>query len=327
MRSLKLPGGILVSLMLIPVVYSQYTPGFNGGTDYVMLNGTDFPPPWTLEVRTNKNEIDNYQHLLTSTDGNSGRLIRRVLTSVPLYCKLAPLSGPVSNHELTGRNQNLILRPMKKITSIMFCALFTASLAFSQTTDKEIKKELKDKASAEAKKEAKSLSKQGWKTMPGELPMEKMIENAWMKQVAEDEEGNPKYIKADGNAVAESKTVAEAQALEFSKLQLAGMIETKVASIVNGNLANQQLSTEDAASVTELVQSSKNVIAQELGYIDPAFKLYRDLKDQKIEVQMRIFYETKQSMAVAKKAIRRDLKDKLKKTDEEVDQLLKETRW
>lgn len=216
---------------------------------------------------------------------------------------------------------------MKKTVSMLLCALFTVSLAFSQMTDKEIKKELKDKAIKEAKQEAKLLSKQGWKTMPGELPMEKMIENAWMKQVAENDEGNPKYIKADGNAVAESKTVAEAQAQEFAKLQLAGMIETKVASIVTGNLANQQVSTEDATSITELVQSSKSVIAQELGFVDPAFKLYRDLKDQKIEVQTRIFYETKQSMAVAKKAIRRDLKDKLKKTDEEVDKLLKETRW
>lgn len=58
--------------MLIPVAYSQYALDFNGGTDYVMLNGTDFPQPWILEVRINKNEIDNYQLLLTSTDGNSG---------------------------------------------------------------------------------------------------------------------------------------------------------------------------------------------------------------------------------------------------------------
>jgi len=216
---------------------------------------------------------------------------------------------------------------MKKTVSILICALFTVSLAFSQMTDKEIKKELKNKAIKEAKQEAKLLSKQGWKTMPGELPMEKKIENAWTKQVAENDEGNPKYIKADGNAVAERKTVAEAQAQEFAKLQLAGMIETKGATIVTGNLANQQVSTEDATSIKELVQSSKSVIAQELGFIDPAFKLYRDLKEKKIEVQTRIFYETKQSMAVAKKAVRRDLKDKLKKTDEEVDKLLKETRW
>jgi len=213
---------------------------------------------------------------------------------------------------------------MKKAITLFTCAILMVSLAIAQQTDKELKKELKDKALREAKKESKTLSKQGWLTMPGELPMAKMIENAWMKKVAEDEKGVPIYITADGNGVAETKTAAEAQALEFAKLQLAGTIETKIASIVNGNIANEQLSTEDAASITEIVQSSKNIIVQELGYIDPAFKLYRDLDDNKIEVQIRIYYETKQSLSIAKKAIKRDLKEKLNKTDEEVEKLLRD---
>jgi len=211
---------------------------------------------------------------------------------------------------------------MKTITTLLICVFFTGSLAFSQMSDKELKKELKDKALKEARKEAKNLKKQGWMTMPGELPMEKMVENAWMKKVAEDENGNAKYITADGNGVAQTKTVAEAQALEFAKLQLAGTIETKIASIVNGNIANEQLSTEDASSVTQIVQSSKNIIAQELGYVNPAFKLYRMVGDKNVEVQIRIFYDTKQSLTIAKRAIRSDLKERLKKTDEEVDKLL-----
>jgi alpha-glucosidase (family GH31 glycosyl hydrolase) len=51
---------------------SQYSLDFNGEGDYVALNGTDITPPWTLEVLVNKNETDNYQHLLTGTDSNSG---------------------------------------------------------------------------------------------------------------------------------------------------------------------------------------------------------------------------------------------------------------
>jgi hypothetical protein len=162
--------------------------------------------------------------------------------------------------------------------------------------------------------------------MPGELPMDKMIEQAWMKQLAEDENGIPKYITADGNAVAETKSAAEAQALEFAKLQLAGTLESNVASIVKGNLANVQESTADATSVTEIVQSSKNVIAQQMGYVNPAVKLYRDLKDKKIEVQIRVFYEAEQSLVIAKKAVRKELKDKLKKTDEELDKLLQDAQ-
>jgi len=213
---------------------------------------------------------------------------------------------------------------MKKIFTIVVGVLFISAAVFAQKTDKELKTELKAKASKEAKKEAKSLSKQGWKTMPGELPLEKMVERAWMKQVAEDDNGVPVYIIADGNGVAESKTVAEAQALEFAKLQLAGTIESNIASMVKTNIGNEQLSTEDATSVTGIVQSSKNIIAQQMGYINPAYKLYRDLPEKKIEVQIRVFYEVKQSVAIAKKAIRKELKEKLKKTDEEVDKLLQD---
>jgi len=54
------------------LLHSQFSLDFNGEGDYVALNGTDIIPPWTLEIMVNKNETDNYQHLLTSTDGNSG---------------------------------------------------------------------------------------------------------------------------------------------------------------------------------------------------------------------------------------------------------------
>ncbi len=52
--------------------YAQYALEFEGGTDYVALNGNDIAPPWSMEVTAKKTETDNYQHLLTGTDGNSG---------------------------------------------------------------------------------------------------------------------------------------------------------------------------------------------------------------------------------------------------------------
>jgi len=213
---------------------------------------------------------------------------------------------------------------MKKIYMLALVAMFITSGSVAQKTEKELKKDVKEKALKEARKEAKNLSKQGWKTSPGSLPLGKLIEDSWLKQYQTDENGQPAYITSDGNGVAETKSVAEAQAIELGKLQLAGLIESNIASIVKGNLANTQESTADATSVTEIIQSSKNIIAQQLGYINPNFKIYRDLKDKKIEVQVRIFYETKQSFAIAKKAIRKELKDKLKKTDEQVDKLLQD---
>ena len=213
---------------------------------------------------------------------------------------------------------------MKKIlllTLIAGIVLPSVSL-FAQQTERELKREIKDRAIKEARKEAKKMKKDGWYVPPGSLPLDKIIENAWMKQYTEDENGNQLYITADGNAVAESKTAGEMQAIEMGKLQLAGLIETNVSSLISGNIGNAQLSTEDAASVTEIVQSSKNVIATQLGYVNPFFKLHRDIGKDKIEVQVRLFYDVRQSLEIAKKVVRKELKDKLQMNEEKLEQLM-----
>lgn len=53
-------------------LFAQSQLNFDGYQDHVVLNGTDFPPPWTAEVLIRKNQIGAYSHLLTSTDGTSG---------------------------------------------------------------------------------------------------------------------------------------------------------------------------------------------------------------------------------------------------------------
>jgi hypothetical protein len=210
---------------------------------------------------------------------------------------------------------------MKKlIITILSCTI--SLIAVSQKTEKELRSDLKDKAIREARKEAGKLEKDGWTVPPGSIPLAKVIENAWMKQVQVDENGNVRYIYADGNAVAETKSAAELQAIEFGKLQLAGLIQTNMSSLISANVGNAQLSTQEAASVTEVVQSAKNIIAMELGYVDPSFKLNRKVKKDKIEVQVRLFYDTKQSLEIAKKVVRQELKDKLKLNEEKLEKLM-----
>ncbi|MCF8366707.1 MAG: hypothetical protein K9H16_13045, partial [Bacteroidales bacterium] len=63
---------ILIFILMGKNIYAQFALEFNGDSQYVALNGQDFAPPWTMQVIVNKSETDNYQHLLTGTDGNSG---------------------------------------------------------------------------------------------------------------------------------------------------------------------------------------------------------------------------------------------------------------
>ena len=210
---------------------------------------------------------------------------------------------------------------MKKLF-LIFLSCMIGLGATSQTNSKDLRADLKDKAIREARKEARSMEKDGWAVAPGSLPLAKVLENTWMKQVTQDDNGNVKYIYADGNAVAETKSVAEMQAIELGKLQLAGLIQTNMSSLISANIGNAQLSTQDAASVTEIVQSAKNMIAMELGYVDPSFKLIRNIGKDKIEVQVRLFYDTKQSLEIAKKVVRQELKDKLKLNEEKLEKLM-----
>jgi hypothetical protein len=210
---------------------------------------------------------------------------------------------------------------MKKFIVIIMSCLLAGSAA-SQQASTGTNSTLAEKASKEATKEAKKMQKDGWSVAPGSVALDRIVENAWMKQLMIDDNGNPRYIYADGNAVAETKSAAEMQAIELGKLQLASMIESKMSSLISANVGNAQLSTQEAATVTEVVLSAKNQIAVELGYVDPTFKLFRNIGKDKIEVQIRLFYDTKQSMEVAKKVIRNELKTKLKLNEEKLEKLM-----
>ena len=211
---------------------------------------------------------------------------------------------------------------MKTLTLFVTSIFLYLGMLSAQQTDKELTKELKDKAIKEARKEAKNLEKIDWQAYEGGLPLSMVVENAWKKQMMVDEKGDQMYITADGNGVGETKTAAEMQALEVAKLQLAGMVQSNISSLVSTNIGNTQLTQEDAVSVTEIVQSAKNLIATELGYINPYFKIYRNLEGNRVEVQVRIFYNTKQSLEIARKVVRGEIKDKLKVNEEQLNKLM-----
>jgi hypothetical protein len=196
------------------------------------------------------------------------------------------------------------------------------SFGFAQISDKQAKKEIQSKAIKQARKEAKRFKKQGYDVTPGSLPMEKQLEYTWIRLYQRDEKGQPLFLSADGNAVAQTRTAAEMQALEAAKLNLAGQLETFIRAIIEANIANAQLSTEEAASVTEFLTAAKNVIVTSISQVDPAFKIYRNLPNQHVEVNVKILVSRDQVMQEVKKRVREELRERLKGLQEKVDKLL-----
>jgi len=224
---------------------------------------------------------------------------------------------------------------MNKFGIIIVMALFAMSSVTFAQTQKEIAKERKEiakmtksqvnaKATKDARKEAKKLTKAGWLVTPGTLSLEKQLDKSYQMQYEYDENLFPKYLMGEAMSIGENYDAAKMQALELAKQNLAGQVQTEVTALIENTVANRQLGREEAASITESVSASKNLISQSIGRVIPVVEAYRtkDSKSKNKEVLVRIAYNSEMAMEAAKKAIRKDLEDKGSKLHEQLDQVL-----
>lgn len=221
---------------------------------------------------------------------------------------------------------------MKKLLLLVVAAFFVSVCAYSQTTketrkereaiSKMSKSELNDKASKAARKEAKKLSKEGWKTAPGALPLEKQLDRSYLMQMEYDENMMPKYLMGEAMSIGSNYDGAKMQALELAKQNLAGQIQTEVTALIESTVANEQLAQEEAESVTKTILASKNLISQSIGRTISVVELYRTLKNKNNEVLVRIAYNSDMAMQAAKKAVKQDLEKRGDNLHKKLDDIL-----
>lgn len=180
-----------------------------------------------------------------------------------------------------------------------------------ETITKYTKKELEEKVSKEAKKEAKTLKKAGWLVSPGALPIEKQLERSYTMQFEYNDNQSPKYHMAEGVQVGTSYDVAKSSALSTARLLIIEMIQSELAATVDQDLANEQLSIEDAVSLNKTITTSKSLIGKKLGKVIIVTELYREKKETKsVEVMIRGAVESNTALEEAKNVILEELKKK-----------------
>ena len=172
---------------------------------------------------------------------------------------------------------------------------------------KASKTELNEKATNAARHDAKKLTKAGWLTAPGALPLDRQLDRSYLMQYQFDEDQFPKFIMAEAMSIGENYDGAKMQALELAKQNLAGQIQTEVTTLVESTVANGQLTAEEAATVTKSVAASKSLFSQRLGRVIPVVEVYRTLKNKNKEVLVRIAYNMATARAMVKQAVREDL--------------------
>lgn len=167
--------------------------------------------------------------------------------------------------------------------------------------------------SRDTKKEVKKLEKSGWANVPGDMPLAQQLNNAWAKEAEVDEEGFPKWIIATGESGGEFQSAAEMQAIELAKINLVGLIETQMRSVVETEQANNRLDAKSAASISKTMQVATNKVSKKLKRVVPISKLMRANKKQ-VEIQVKLAY----SYAMAQKAIIDEMKVEMQAETEEM---------
>lgn len=221
---------------------------------------------------------------------------------------------------------------MKKLLLFAMALVLAGGTSFAQSVKelakerreltKASKAELNDKATKAARKEAKKLKKEGWTSTPGALPLEKQLDKSYLMQYEYEEDMFPKYIMGEAMSIGTNYDAAKMQALELAKQNLAGQIQTEVTALIENTVANEQLEQEQAASVTQSVMASKNLISQSIGRTIPVVEVYRTLPNKNKEVLLRIAYNSEMAKKAALKAVKEDLKQKGDNLHEKLDELL-----
>ena len=187
--------------------------------------------------------------------------------------------------------------------------------------NKASEKDLNKKASKAARSEAKRLKKEGWKVAPGALPLEKQLDRAYLMQYEFNNDGTEKYIMGSAMSTGGNYDAAKMQALELAKQNLAGQIETKITTLVENTVGNDQGNEGDVTSVTRSLAASKNLITQNLGRVVPVVEAYREVGGKR-EVLVRIAYSMEDAKRVAKKEIKKDLEKRGDDLHNQLDSLL-----
>ena len=211
---------------------------------------------------------------------------------------------------------------MKKIaigflTLALLVSAPAQSFAQASAAKKEVSKDKKfrfNRLSRDVKKESKKYEKEGYRPFVGQMPINQQLDKSYRMQNEADESGLPMWIIATGSSVASTQAAADMQAMELGKSRLVGLIETNFRAVVENTVANDQLSSTEAVSVTKSIEVSANRVSKKLGMIVPVVKIYRMTGENKYEVQVQLAY----NYDLARKLMQAELRMEFEKESDDV---------
>ena len=181
--------------------------------------------------------------------------------------------------------------------------------------------ELRTKALRTARKEANNYKKEGYRIFLGDMPMDKQIENAWMKAIDMSDRGYPEYIVGHAQVTAGNTTAAKSQALHASKVEIASLTSSMLATLIESSIGNNELTTAEAQTLNKHIQASKELITAEFGQVQKLLEIYRELPNKNVQVITRVAYSSSHALAVARRQLQKDMESETQELHQKLDKV------
>lgn len=222
---------------------------------------------------------------------------------------------------------------MKKMIIMMAMAIASSTVVFAQSAAELAKQQqelnainmklLNSKPSKDARKQEKQLVKQGWLVPAGGKTIGKQITESQLlgEELMADETGNPvkRYIIRSAQAVSGSFNTGVAAARANAQVELAAMLETKVAAAMETKLDNQQTTAITVHTVEKFHERAKSIIDACLTNTNTILSIYRLTPQNNYEVQVQIAFDKKELSSRLKRRIQQELE---KEGDEDLNDIV-----
>ncbi len=211
---------------------------------------------------------------------------------------------------------------MKNLFKHALCLLVVAAVGVSTlsaaTPDKADYKDLKAKIDKDSSKAAKSLEKEGWKIMPGALPLERQIMNSKLATLATEEDSDvltnfTASSRAKGGNFNAAKKVAQHQA----RTELIDNISSNIKNLIRENTSNTDLGDNDFDTISEFVSTNESVASSILQGVTVVYEVYRE-QSKFTEVDVNLYISRKAALESIRDEMRKSLSDETKKLAEKL---------
>lgn len=179
----------------------------------------------------------------------------------------------------------------------------TLLMLFAFTTSMNAQILTKDQEKA-VKKDVKQYQKDGWKVKPGAPSIAMQLTKSYQMQWEKTAEGNDQWITGEGSSIGTIYDAARTQAMTVAQGEIGRKLRTDLTAQIELNLANEQLSQQEAESVASTVVTEMGrSVDQSIGRPSSLIEMFRELPNGNVEVLVRLAISSAKLDALAKQGI------------------------